>query len=95
LKPPAKLAAFVCARVVTGLRPVQVEQSTFWVAQRVVRQSFKTLIAATKGSKGNLLRGDFHMTNLAALTRKDFAFFAVPVKVKGFGTFPVRAFAIL
>lgn len=36
-----------------------------------------------------------HMTNLAALPRKDFAFFAVPVRVKGFGTFPVRAFAML
>ena len=36
-----------------------------------------------------------HMTNLAALPAKDFAFFAVPVKVKGFGTFPVRAFALL
>jgi arylformamidase len=36
-----------------------------------------------------------HMTNLAALPPKDFAFFAVPVKVKGFGTFPVRAFALL
>ena len=36
-----------------------------------------------------------HMTNLAALPRKDFAFFAVPVKVKGFGTFPVRAFAVV
>jgi arylformamidase len=36
-----------------------------------------------------------HMTNLAALPQKDFAFFAVPVRVKGFGTFPVRAFAML
>ena len=36
-----------------------------------------------------------HMTNLAALPEKDFAFFAVPVKVRGFGTFPVRAFALL
>jgi len=36
-----------------------------------------------------------HMTNLDAIPLKDFAFFAVPVKVKGFGTFPVRAFAIL
>jgi len=35
-----------------------------------------------------------HMTNLAALPHVDFRFFAVPVKVKGFGTFPVRAFAI-
>ena len=36
-----------------------------------------------------------HMTNLAALPHADFRFFAVPVKVKGFGTFPVRAFAIV
>lgn len=41
-----------------------------------------------------------HMTNLAALphdesTHDEFSFFAVPVKVKGFGTFPVRAFAIV
>jgi arylformamidase len=36
-----------------------------------------------------------HMTNLAALPPVDFRFFAVPVKVKGFGTFPVRAFAIV
>lgn len=35
-----------------------------------------------------------HMTNLAAVPTKDFRFFAVPVKVKGFGTFPVRAFAL-
>ena len=35
-----------------------------------------------------------HMTNLLALPPADFMFFAVPVKVKGFGTFPVRAFAI-
>lgn len=36
-----------------------------------------------------------HMTNLAAVLSADFRFFAVPVKVKGFGTFPVRAFAIV
>jgi arylformamidase len=36
-----------------------------------------------------------HMTNLTALPRTDFRFFAVPVKVKGFGTFPVRAFAMI
>ena len=35
-----------------------------------------------------------HMTNLAAVPVASFKFFAVPVKVKGFGTFPVRAFAI-
>jgi arylformamidase len=35
-----------------------------------------------------------HMTNLAALPAAGFKFFAVPAKVKGFGTFPVRAFAI-
>ncbi len=36
-----------------------------------------------------------HMTNLAALPQKEFRFFAVPVKIKGFGTFPVRAFAVV
>ena len=36
-----------------------------------------------------------HMTNLAALPDSGFRFFAVPVKVKDFGTFPVRAFALL
>ncbi len=36
-----------------------------------------------------------HMTNLATLPNSDFRFFAVPVKIKGFGTFPVRAFAIV
>ena len=36
-----------------------------------------------------------HMTNLSALPNSDFKFFAVPVKVKDFGTFPVRAFAIV
>lgn len=36
-----------------------------------------------------------HMTNLARLPERGFRFYAVPVKVKGFGTFPVRAFACL
>lgn len=36
-----------------------------------------------------------HMTGLAKLPRDGFKFFAVPVKVKSFGTFPVRAFALL
>ncbi len=36
-----------------------------------------------------------HMTNLAQLPERDFRFFAVPVKVKGFGSFPVRAFALV
>lgn len=35
-----------------------------------------------------------HLTNLAALADCDFRFFAVPVPVKAFGSFPVRAFAI-
>lgn len=35
-----------------------------------------------------------HMCNLAELPDSGFQFFAVPVKVKDFGTFPVRAFAI-
>ena len=35
-----------------------------------------------------------HLTGLAALPREGFRFFAVPVKVRGMGTFPVRAFAV-
>jgi kynurenine formamidase len=35
-----------------------------------------------------------HMTNLAALPDSGFRFFAVPPRVKGMGSFPVRAFAI-
>ncbi len=34
-----------------------------------------------------------HLTNLAALPARGFRFFAVPPKVAGMGTFPVRAFA--
>ena len=34
-----------------------------------------------------------HMTNLGALPDGAFRFFAVPAKVKGMGSFPVRAFA--
>jgi kynurenine formamidase len=33
-----------------------------------------------------------HLTDLAQLPEADFQFFAVPVKAKGMGTFPVRAF---
>ncbi|HEX6386811.1 MAG TPA: cyclase family protein [Anaerolineae bacterium] len=36
-----------------------------------------------------------HLTNLDQLPDSGFRFFAVPVKVKAFGTFPVRAFGIL
>jgi kynurenine formamidase len=36
-----------------------------------------------------------HLRNLAELPDSGFKFFAVPVKVKEFGTFPVRAFAIV
>jgi kynurenine formamidase len=36
-----------------------------------------------------------HMTNLGALPDAGFRFFAVPAKVKGMGSFPVRAFAIV
>ncbi len=36
-----------------------------------------------------------HMCGLRELPHGPFKFFAVPVKVKGMGTFPVRAFAIL
>jgi kynurenine formamidase len=36
-----------------------------------------------------------HLCNLAELPDGEFKFFAVPVKVKRFGTFPVRAFAVV
>jgi arylformamidase len=36
-----------------------------------------------------------HLTGLGELPPEGFRFFAVPVKVKSFGTFPVRAFAIV
>ena len=36
-----------------------------------------------------------HLCNLAALPDAGFRFFAVPVKVRGMGTFPVRAFAAI
>lgn len=36
-----------------------------------------------------------HLTNLDVLPDEGFSFYAVPVKVKGMGTFPVRAFAAL
>ncbi len=36
-----------------------------------------------------------HLTNLEQLPDSGFRFFAVPVKVEGLGSFPVRAFAIL
>jgi kynurenine formamidase len=36
-----------------------------------------------------------HMQGLERLNGREFRFFAVPVKVKNFGTFPVRAFAVV
>src|SRR5262245_46445492 len=36
-----------------------------------------------------------HLTELVKLPDADFRFFAVPVKVKGMGTFPVRAFGLV
>ncbi len=36
-----------------------------------------------------------HFTNLEALPDTGFRLYAVPVKVKNFGTFPVRAFAVI
>ena len=36
-----------------------------------------------------------HMCNLSSLPSASFKFFAVPAKIKGMGTFPVRAFAIV
>lgn len=46
-----------------------------------------------------LLKADIpiceHMTCLSELPENNFKFFAVPVKMKGMGTFPVRAFGII
>jgi len=36
-----------------------------------------------------------HMRNLGSMPESGFRFFAVPVKVKAFGTFPVRAFGLI
>jgi kynurenine formamidase len=36
-----------------------------------------------------------HMCNLETLPDGGFRFHAVPVKVKAFGTFPVRAYAVI
>ncbi|MGZ7032439.1 MAG: cyclase family protein [Thermoanaerobaculia bacterium] len=36
-----------------------------------------------------------HLTNLEALPNEGFRFFAVPPRVRGMGSFPVRAFAIV
>jgi arylformamidase len=36
-----------------------------------------------------------HLRGLVQLPENDFRFFAVPVKVKGMGTFPVRAFGLV
>lgn len=46
-----------------------------------------------------LLKADIpiveHLCNLGSLPDQGFKFFAVPVKVKGMGTFPVRAFGMI
>lgn len=36
-----------------------------------------------------------HLTKLDSLPDNNFRFFAVPVKIKAFGTFPVRAFGVI
>jgi len=36
-----------------------------------------------------------HMCNLGSLPEAGFSFFAVPAPVKGMGSFPVRAFALI
>jgi arylformamidase len=53
---------------------------------------------AARPAHSVLLRADIpiveHMTALDQLPEQGFTFFAVPVKVRGMGTFPVRAFAL-
>ncbi|HEY0376736.1 MAG TPA: cyclase family protein [Pyrinomonadaceae bacterium] len=55
--------------------------------------------AASRPAHSILLRAGIpiveHLCNLDALPDSGFKFFAVPVKVKGMGTFPVRAFGLL
>ena len=54
---------------------------------------------AARPAHSILLKADIpiveHLCNLGALPDEGFSFFAVPVKVKGMGTFPVRAFGII
>jgi len=54
---------------------------------------------AARPVHSTLLRADIpiceHMRGLELVPDAGFRFFAVPVKVKAFGTFPVRAFALL
>lgn len=53
----------------------------------------------TRPAHSILLKADIpiveHLCNLERLPGSGFTFFAVPVKVKGLGSFPVRAFAVL
>jgi arylformamidase len=53
----------------------------------------------TRPVHSTLLRAEIpiveHLCNLAGLPETGFRFFAVPVKVKSMGSFPVRAFAIV
>jgi kynurenine formamidase len=54
---------------------------------------------ATRPAHSILLAADIpileHLCNLGALPDRGFKFFAVPVKVKGLGSFPVRAFGLI
>jgi arylformamidase len=53
----------------------------------------------TRPVHSTLLKRDIpiveHLCGLSELPEDEFRFFAVPVKVKGFGTFPVRAFGMV
>jgi kynurenine formamidase len=53
----------------------------------------------TRPVHSNLLHHEIpiveHLTSLHTLPDNNFRFFAVPVKVKAFGTFPVRAFGLV
>jgi kynurenine formamidase len=54
---------------------------------------------AARPAHSLLLKADIpiveHLCQLEALPESGYRFFAVPVKVKEFGTFPVRAFALV
>lgn len=85
--------------------PFMTEDAARFLADAGVRlvgidsHNIDSTAAGTRPVHSTLLRQEIliveHMTNLEGAPAEGFEFFAVPVKVKGFGTFPVRAFARL
>lgn len=84
--------------------PYLTEAAALWLRDRGARlvgidsYNIDDTEVRTRPAHSILLGADIpiveHMTGLSALPSEEFRFFAVPPKVKGFGTFPVRAFAL-